>query len=349
MSKTHYIKPSKEEAQKVQSVLEKFYFGKKDYNIQKNTIGYVNKTFLVSFSEKKYILRESHRATSLPHLKLEAKVLDYLKKKSFKIIPFIRPNAKGQEVTIYQDNYYILQNFVPGKILASWNNPSKLSLSRLQQYFATSAHFTKTVEAFPTQPQFSKKGINYYVKNAKNNLNKIIKGLKNTPAHTFLTDHHKFLNSFIGVTYSELKKIKYDKLPKQLVHFDLHPGNFHFKNGRVVGLFDFDWVRYDNRISDLASTIGQSCYEDSGKDMGRYKRDRIKKGLQAYYKAYGKSEFSSPQEKLILIPALKGYMIFQFLWVLNWYKEHFSEKDALYSVKLFFNILNKNDYEKLFS
>jgi Ser/Thr protein kinase RdoA (MazF antagonist) len=43
----------------------------------------------------------------------------------------------------------------------------------------------------------------------------------------------------------------YEALPRQLIHRDFHPGNLIFRDGRIVGILDFDRVRLGIRLFDL--------------------------------------------------------------------------------------------------
>lgn len=49
---------------------------------------------------------------------------------------------------------------------------------------------------------------------------------------------------------SELKNI-YPKLPRQLIHRDIHPGNMMFKNNILTGYIDFDLSQINARVFDI--------------------------------------------------------------------------------------------------
>ncbi|MCD6351650.1 MAG: phosphotransferase [Armatimonadetes bacterium] len=47
----------------------------------------------------------------------------------------------------------------------------------------------------------------------------------------------------------------YWALPQTIVHGDVHPANLHFRDDRVVGIFDYDWVCPAPRLTDLADAL----------------------------------------------------------------------------------------------
>ncbi|HHW73408.1 MAG TPA: phosphotransferase [Firmicutes bacterium] len=60
----------------------------------------------------------------------------------------------------------------------------------------------------------------------------------------------------------------YEALPRQLIHRDFHPGNLVFRDGKVVGILDFDRVRLGVRLFDLgylATAILSEGFDDPKK------------------------------------------------------------------------------------
>ena len=54
---------------------------------------------------------------------------------------------------------------------------------------------------------------------------------------------------------NELNRLGYHDLPDTLIHGDFHTNNIFFERRRLTGLLDFDFVRPDTRLADLALTI----------------------------------------------------------------------------------------------
>lgn len=73
-------------------------------------------------------------------------------------------------------------------------------------------------------------------------------GWVNRDLHKFNPDYLK--QDDIKASIDELAQI-YDELPKQLIHRDVHLGNFLFDNGVFSGYIDFDLSQRNIRIFDL--------------------------------------------------------------------------------------------------
>lgn len=134
---------------------------------------------------------------------------------------------------------------------------------------------------------------------------------------------------------------------KLQVHFDLHPGNVNYIDDRLSGIFDFDWVRFDNRLADLACTLGQSCYYYHGKNRALYDKNKIALGLKTYRKVYGKSEYNSYKENQIIKAALRGYMFFQLLWIIEWHVKNHKNKKSYEYIQFSLDVLKLNNFENL--
>ncbi len=340
---------TKLESERVLQVLRNYHFTLGKINLQKNLIANNNNVFIVDAKGKKYVLRESQPQKSFQHLKLETAVLRYLKKRKFRFTPYTIVNKKGQDITIYKGRFYTLQNFMPGETCASWNNLTRFNEKKLANFFITSAKFTRAIAGFRTKLKIKNKPVYQYVKNGRKPFSSMLRKMPASKVKTFLNSNKHFVYEFVRENKKELDRVKYNGLPKQIVHFDLHPGNVNFSGDKVSGIFDFDWVRFDSRISDLAGTIGQSCYRYRGINGGIYNKKRIKIGLAAYRKAYGKSEFDLECENRLMKVALKGYMFFQLLWTMEWYLHNLKDPKAMEFMGHSLKVLKLNDYDWLFS
>lgn len=319
----------------------------KNIKVVENTNGFVNKTYIIIFGKNKFVLRKSNPSTKYNHIKLEVDLLNYLHKQNFNLTPQVLLNLDGQNITKFNNSFFILQTFVFGETKASWNDLAKLNAKMLRSFFATVANFSKVVEKFNFKSGIKNKPVWYYVKNANKILNDSLMMVADSDTKKYLLKNKTTISNFILKTRKEFVEAKYDSLPKQIVHFDWHPGNVHFKNNKVVGLFDFDWARWDSRITDLAAAIGQSCYYYGGKCDGLYRKDRIKIGVESYRQTYGQSKIGWQKENGLIKIALKGYMLFLFFWSVNLFVEQPTKENNVV-LKHFLNVLLLNDYDHLF-
>jgi len=348
----HYLSsvPTTEET-KIKTILASSYGINNINSLRKNTVGFVNKTYVVESEGSKFVLRKSSKEKKLDHLLLEIELLKFFKSKGYKLSAQVIPNKNGEDITEEDGSYYILLTFVPGELKASTIDLENMTFGMLRSFFRASANFTKVVQGFVPSREYDhgNKPITEILSGGRKRFHELLDNMPNSKGREFIVLKSKSLLSFLAETKLGLEKLGYEKLPKQLVHFDIHPGNIHFEGENVVGIFDFDWIRFDSRIVDLAGTIGQSCYVYGGKNSGVYVKEKIQEGLRAYREEYGESEFSLEKETKLVKETLKAYMFFQALWVMNWYSKNYDEKRELDILKHFVNTCLINDYETLFS
>ena len=332
----------------IRKALKYYSFINKKAEIKKNVVACVNNVYLIMDGKHKFILRLSQKGKELSHLKLEIEFLQYLHKKRFKLAPYVIPNKNGELITLLNKRYYILLNFMPGETKASWNNLKHFNKKKLVSFFKASAYFTKATKHFKPRIKFENKQVYYYIKDGQSLFNEKLEKISNARIKKLLSKNREFIYKFILQNKQELDELRYDQLPKQLVHFDLHPGNVNFIDDKVSGIFDFDWIRFDNRISDLAGTISMSCYQYGGKNNALYDKKKIWLGLKTYRKAFGKSEFDRERENKMVKIVLKSYLFFQFLWCTDLALNSQDQKSYEY-LNFFIKVLKLNDYDWLFN
>lgn len=317
-------------------------------SIKRNTIAFINKVYIIEFSnKKKFVLRESHQGIDIKHLKLEVEVLNYLQKKKFKLSPAVIINKFGENIVKKFGHYYIVQTFMPGKTVANWDNLDNFNQDQLKSFFKAAAKFSRAVSGFRSDLNVKSLGLVDYVTQADSWLHKKLVSKEYSQGLGLLKKHSIEISNFISETKEQFDRVKYNKLPKQLVHFDLHPGNVNYVGNNVSGIFDFDWVRFDNRISDFAGAIAQSCYYFGGTKTGLYRPELIELGIRAYRRAYGVSNVTKAKESKLLSIALKGCIVFQLMFTYDWYLQNINSKRHFVGLKHFVNLIIKNNFDGL--
>jgi len=317
-------------------------------NIKQNILGYVNKIYIFEHNNQKYILRESSNQKTLEHLKFEIEVLKYLNKQNFHLTPNIYPNKHNKHITIFEDKFYTLQNLLPGETKACWNDLSNFNIEMLKTFFQASAEFTKKVKNFSSTLKNNELTLFDYINNHQELFYEYFNQIPNSIGKSYIENEKENIIKLLQETKEEMLNNEYQKLAKQIVHYDIHPGNVNFSDNNVTGLFDFDWVRFDNRYTDLAATIAQSCWEYGGQKTGIYNKKRIQLGLQHYRGAFGNSQHTLEKEHTFLVLSMHAYLFFQLIWTMDWYKENNQPGDELV-VKTLVNTLTKNNFKDLFS
>jgi Ser/Thr protein kinase RdoA (MazF antagonist) len=343
----HYAKISNTEKESVKKALSFYDISYDKESIIRNTIGFVNKIYVIG-GEQKYVLRESNPLTDRRHLRLEVEILCYLSRKKFALSPQIIANISGAFITTIDGKYYILQTFVEGDPQANWDDLKNFNDKMLVSHFKSLAVFSKVISKFKYKHRFRNLTLSYYARNGVKFFKAELAKIPKSRGRTLLEKSSKDILNFIKDTKREFALAGYDKLPKQIVHFDYHPGNSHFNNDSVVGIFDFDWARFDSPVADIAATICQSCYYPEGPNAGIYRKDKIQLGLKAYRDAYNAKKGELLDNSLIKI-ALKAYLLYTLFYTMEWYATHCKRHKHFKVLELFINAIMLNDFNELFS
>ncbi len=314
----------------------------------KDTVGVVNETYFIFDGNKKWVLRKSSAQTTLEHLRFEQKLLAYLPKHGFKLAPRAIRNKYDQTITRLNKSLFTVQEFLPGKIVGSWNDVSRFTKPRVDAFFKMIAEFSKATKYFIREPNTGSHTLWWHVQRSPRQFQKIVRTMPASAGKNLLVKNRKNILSFFSATKEQFIQTKYDALRKQVVHFDWHLGNVHFNGNTIVGVFDFDWAQFDCRLTDVANAICMSCYYYGGPKDGQFRKDIIKCAPQSYRESYGKSEYDAIRENELIKVAVRGCALFQFLWAGDFYKSKPSAQ-RLVILKHFLKMLLDNDYDGLFS
>jgi len=83
----------------------------------------------------------------------------------------------------------------------------------------------------------------------------------------------------------ELDEETVSSLPKVTVNGDLHQGNMKYdSDGNVVGLFDFDWVKTDARLNEIAGWLMYMVTSWQDRNDGEFYLDKLKAAMEGYQK-----------------------------------------------------------------
>lgn len=102
------------------------------------------------------------------------------------------------------------------------------------------------------------------------------------------------LYGFVAAMATDDVMRRYHTLPRLAVHGDFHPGNLKYENGRVKGMFDFDWAAMDARCFDVGLALMYFCTDWRRGHDGQLMRDCLERFLGAYQKALSGSKRLCP-------------------------------------------------------
>jgi homoserine kinase type II len=106
-------------------------------------------------------------------------------------------------------------------------------------------------------------------------------------------------------------------LPRCPVFCDYHPGNLKWRDGRGVGLFDFDWTKLDYRVFDIAIGIVYFCTSWEDRDDGQLRLDKAEVFLKAYQDEASRTEAPGRVTDAELA-ALPRMLAIAALYVVSW-------------------------------
>jgi homoserine kinase type II len=145
----------------------------------------------------------------------------------------------------------------------------------------------------------------------------------------------------------------YDSLPRLIIHGDYHPANVRYKDGKICGLFDFDWVSRQPRIKDIVDGIiyfsskrnenikGDNIFSlTSGYTINI---QRIKIFIDAYYKSVNLP--LSPQEINCIPYLIRARLIHSRVQALPKIPENQVIKMLTYGMKEILNQVNIHQNE----
>ena len=281
------------------SLNEKYSLGKIDKinKIKHNNINSNN--FQILTRRKKYMIRFVTDSSNYKKIETICKILNFCKKHNVKIVEPIK-NKKNcffdREERYYVTKYYNGKTF-SGKIEEIKN------LAKTTAILHKILNKTKIKYTFRPDLQNYKFLTNDEIQKIRKILNKRKLNQTDLKIKNNLNNIEKQINKIKGMR----KNINTKMLSKQLIHRDIHPNNVIFKNNFVEAIIDFNGMRNDYLISDVAFTCFRFAMFNT-KDL-----KKIKKILNIFLKIYLEKNNKIEKE----LEYLKYFFIFEMLGKLS--------------------------------
>ena len=203
--------------------------------------GYVNHNWIVQTARGKFVVRVAAKDRLLRELQFEHEVLCNLRNLPY-TVPLPIPNLAGNTVTLYQGHRVWIYKYLEGEIKKKVSVPvvRQLALAIARLHVATEHLQTKHKKDWPSG--LSRKRLVLQ-------LGKLRFRRKSAVA-SFYTKHVAEVQQYVRQVHSE----GYDLLRKQIIHSDIYLPNVLFKNNRITAIIDFDNLRRDSPVRDIACT-----------------------------------------------------------------------------------------------
>lgn len=164
-------------------------------------------------------------------------------------VPIIISTREGQKFLKYNNKYYMMTTKLEGKNI---DNPNEYDV---EWFFGFGVILAKLHMAFLE----CEKSVDCW----NNSLLGEMKGWVSDNLKKYNLDY--LSDEDINNSIQELESV-YEKLPKQLIHRDVHLGNFLFDKGKFSGYIDFDLSQRNIRIFDLCYfLLGLLLEEDNNR------------------------------------------------------------------------------------
>jgi Ser/Thr protein kinase RdoA (MazF antagonist) len=257
--------------------------------------GVVNHNFILRSSQGKYVLRQvSHAHHKSPRdLEFELSYLDYLKRARFPYsVPSGIPTTKGSLFITVQGNYYWLYKFLEGRVVERLKEPHLAQLAKMMAQYHLLIERSKLNNGKPASDPFNRTST---LKEIEGYRAEILRMNETTPQErTFLDGSARLTLILRG----------FDKGPGSNVglypiHRDLISENLIWKEGKLVGVIDFEHVSGSNDpiVKDVAVTMQYCCR--SNKVRHELDIDSARRFLKAYREFHPLSD-----EEVEIIPDL---------------------------------------------
>ena len=193
----------------------------------------------------------------------------------------IVPAANGKSYFVHDGEIYCLYDFIEGENFDG-------SRAELKEVASTLAEFHRVLEKIPYRDEIkSLKG--KMERHDRGEVKKIINMIKSDSGDSDFDVQTAGIIDEINAASEEIAAVELEKLPFQIIHYDVHPHNLLFEKdgGRLLAYVDFDPMLYSQRVRDvglamhrMARTYGERTERKN--DVGADIRKRAGVFLETY-------------------------------------------------------------------
>lgn len=210
--------------------------------------------------QTQYFLRKYNRFADENRINFEHDFLTFLKTNGLDIIPAVIKTKEGstfiQNQELDKAYFYAVYEFLEGKDRYRWFEDTtppdvcyKIGVAVAKFHNLSSKYDTSRYAV-------EEPGVYYMMDEFKTRFTEFSKLPFNSIYHqTFCSNLDEVMAAMDNILTSiDPKTI--ESLPKVTVNGDLHQGNMKYdEDGNVVGLFDFDWIKTDTRLFEVAGLL----------------------------------------------------------------------------------------------
>jgi len=289
--------------------------------------GYVNLSFSVttrtSGGEHTYFVRKYCPGITEREVRFEHALLNHLDRKGFRLAGRVYETKVGSTFVGRQEiiagkptqRYFAVYEMLSGEDKYTWTQ-NRCTAREYESAAQTLALFHQVVADFePGDLGRNQPPIMHLLRTLPDVLQRYAAQANGTRFDEYYLAHLPRIRAVIERGL-EIEPLLHG-LPFLAVHCDYHPGNLKYVDGRVTGLFDFDWSKLDYRLFDVALALVYFCSSWEGSDSGELRLDAAATFLGAYQGESAKAPTPGPLSatEIALLPRM---MANANLYVLHW-------------------------------
>lgn len=249
--------------------------------------------FRVDAASGIYLLKHSH-INEPDKQDLVNRCISYLKEKGIQV-PTIIPAQKEETFIVKEGSVFCLYCFVEGENFDG-------SKEELQNAASEIGRLHKALALIPYTQEL-KKISGTIVRHDRELLEKVIFAANASGGKTEFDDYALSILDEVNEVSRVIIAAEIEKLPFQIIHYDLHPHNVLFDGNskELLALLDFDSLLYSQRVRDVSFAMhrfARTCGEKTERkqDTGVDVRERAKSFLERYL---AENEITSEEIKLL--------------------------------------------------
>jgi len=322
-----------EQGERLERALTRHYGLKHPVQVRKCVLAHTNQVFFCESDGQVLVVREMNSdgfgivQDKEAHVEFETSLLTFLAEKEFSCTPRLIRNSQGHSLTRDHEKQYVVFEYnADGEPVGTFADLKLFNLQRRRDAIEKMGAMSKLLSKCSAScterslPLLAREAQKYLVEHLPNLL---LSGI---------SLNAEMILEFGEKANSQLETMKYHELQKQPVHFDLHLGNLAFSGDKLTAIYDFEWARLCNRITELAGILVMCCYIYGGADDGRFDKEHLRVAAHSFIVGYGNGFWEPKVARTMqlerLIAAMQAYILVQFAFTVRYYERMHDVADA---------------------
>lgn len=304
--------------------------------------GYVNRSFGVIVEkdgvQTDYFIRKYKKSVTDHDIEVEHSLIDYAIKKGIDVAAGVIRQPDGRTFVKLEEEKqgekvvrsFAIYDFLDGDDTYDWIN-TKMKPDEDRNFGELQAKFHNYTNGFDPGEKAEPK-IYDFLEVLKTKFRTIFEGLGMPETDRFLMLWKDSLDEMVQNCDRARKGLEQGgflaNAPQTPCHCDYHPGNVKWRDGKCVGIFDFDWSKLDYRLFDVCFGLIYTVTSWDAQDDGIIFMDRMKYYLEGYNKFLKEKGTLIPftEDEIAIFPSM---MLAGSMYLLNWSTDYYGDWENL--------------------